>query len=76
MTTLDVSVSGPTGSIDLSNGLLGSATDVFFAACHAQREGRASGVVGPAGCDVALKGEVLLGDIDPAADYRVGALEV
>jgi hypothetical protein len=65
MTTLDVSVSGPNGSIDLSNGLLGSATDVFVGACQAHREGRASGVAGAAGCDLTLKGQVLLELLSP-----------
>ncbi len=65
MTTLDVSVSGPNGSIDLPNGMLRSATDVFVGACQAHREGRASGVAGAAGCDLTLKGHVLLEIIRP-----------
>lgn len=59
MTTLDVGISGPQGAIDLSNGLLGAATTVFSEAGRAVREGRASGIVGAAGCDVTMKGAVL-----------------
>lgn len=66
MTTLDVGISGPNGSIDMSNGLLGSATSVFFAACEAHRAGKAEGTSGAAGCDLKLKGSVLL-EFLPAA---------
>ncbi len=45
MTTLDVGIAGPQWSIDLSNGLLGAATDVFMAAGQAVREGKATGTV-------------------------------
>lgn len=60
MTTLDVSVSGPNGSIDLSNGLLGPASAVFFGATEALEAGRATGTAGAAGCNVTMKGSVLL----------------
>lgn len=65
MTTLDVGVSGPNGSINLSNGLLGPASNLFFEATRVLREGRASGTAGAAGCDVTMKGSVLL-EIFPA----------
>lgn len=65
MTTLDVGVSGPNGSIDMSNGLLGSASNLFFGATKALEDGRASGTAGAAGCDVTLTGAVLL-EILPA----------
>lgn len=60
MTTLDVGVSGPNGSIDLSNGLLGSASNVFFGASKALENGRATGMAGASGCAVTMKGAVLL----------------
>lgn len=42
MITLDVTIWGPHGAVDLSNGLLGAATTVFMAAGHAvQTAGRA-----------------------------------
>lgn len=60
MTTLDVGISGPNGSIDLSGGLLGAATDVFTAARKAHHAGKAEGTSGAGGCDLKLKGSVLL----------------
>lgn len=65
MTTLDVGVSGPNGSIDLSGGLFGSPSAVFHGAVEALEAGRATGTAGAAGCSVTMKGSVLL-DILPA----------
>lgn len=60
MTTVDAGISGPNGSIDLSNGLLGPATTLLSAAYGLVQEGRARGTAGAAGCDVRLQGSEIL----------------
>lgn len=52
MTTVDAGISGPNGSIDLSNGLLGPASHLLVEAGKAVGDGRAHGTAGAAGCDV------------------------
>jgi len=59
MTTMDVGIGGPNGSVHLANGRSGTATAVFFAASEALADGRAEGMAGAAGCEVTMKGAVL-----------------
>jgi hypothetical protein len=60
MTTMDVGIGGPNGSVHLANGLSGTATAVLFAASEAlAADGRAEGMAGAAGCEVTMKGAVL-----------------
>jgi len=59
MTTMDVGIGGPNGSVHLANGLSGTATAVFFAASEALDDRRAEGMAGAAGCEVTMKGAVL-----------------
>lgn len=58
-TTVDVSLTGPNGSIDLSNGLVGPGSDLWSSAVGALQRGEAEGLAGAAGGEIRLTGRVL-----------------